>query len=87
VEELLSARPELFASTPHRRVFTEYEIRDGGKIYRVDRMIVDDEKKEILILDFKTGETKEESQLEEYRRVVQAKTGGKYQVKTEFIEL
>jgi ATP-dependent exoDNAse (exonuclease V) beta subunit len=87
VEELLSARPELFASTPHRRVFTEYEIRDGGKIYRVDRMIVDDEKKEILILDFKTGETKEESQLDEYRRVVQAKTGGKYQVKTEFIEL
>jgi ATP-dependent exoDNAse (exonuclease V) beta subunit len=87
VEELLAARPELFASTPHRRVFTEYEIREGGKVYRIDRMIVDDERKEILILDFKTGETKEESQLDEYRRVVQAKTGGKYQVKTEFIGL
>ena len=82
---MLSARPELFASTPHRRSLPN-EIR-RRKIYRVDRMIVDDEKKEILILDFKTGETKEESQLEEYRRVVQAKTGGKYQVKTEFIEL
>ncbi|NLZ44188.1 MAG: DNA helicase UvrD, partial [Clostridia bacterium] len=87
VEELLSTRPELFASTPHRRVFTEYEIREDGRVYRIDRMIVDDEKKEILILDFKTGETKEESQLDEYRRVVQAKTGGKYQVKTEFIDL
>lgn len=87
VEELLAARPELFLSSPRRRVFTEYKIREGDKVYRVDRLIVDEEKKEILILDFKTGETKEESQLEEYRRLVQAKTGGAYQVKTEFIEL
>ena len=87
VEQLLSARPELFLSSPRRRVFTEYEIRDGDKVYRVDRLIVDEEKKEILILDFKTGETKEESQLEEYRRVVQANTGGRYLVISEFIEL
>jgi len=85
VEKLISSRPDLFDR--RRRVFCEYEIRDGDKTYRIDRLVVDEEKKELLILDFKTGETKEESQLEEYRRVVEAKTGGRYQVKTGFIEL
>ncbi len=85
VENFLASRPDLFDRC--RRVFTEYEIEDGGQRYRIDRLLVDEEKKELLILDFKTGETMDESQLEEYRRVLEAKTGGRYQVKTGFIEL
>lgn len=69
------------------QAFTEYELEDEGKVYRIDHLRVNEEKKEILVLDYKSGITKEQAQLDKYREIIERKTGGKYRVRTEFLEI
>jgi len=85
VKGFIDTNPEIFA---HRwQVFNEYELRYEDRLYRIDRLLVDEERKEILILDFKSGVTRKESQLEQYQKVVEKMTAGKYMVRGRFLEV
>ncbi len=85
VEKFIEDNPHYFAD--YWQVFNEYELDAEDKTYRIDRLLLSDEKGEIVILDFKSGITREESQLEKYRELIVSRTGGRYKIKTEFLEI
>ena len=68
------------------RVFTEYVVFDGTKEYRVDRLMIDDDAKKVFIVDYKTGEEKEQQQLDTYQRIVSDILGNGYKIETRFVE-
>ncbi|HPI71969.1 MAG TPA: UvrD-helicase domain-containing protein [bacterium] len=73
------------------KVFTERTIfSPEGKELRIDRLLVDDEDQQILIVDFKTGEQYDEGQMHAYVEAVAALPvvqQGRYTVRGEFIEI
>ena len=64
----------------------EFDIFDGDKKYRIDRLIIDEKNNEIIIIDYKTGQ-KNEEQLENYKKIVESQVDKKYLVKTKFINI
>ncbi len=68
------------------QVFNEYIVFDGTKEYRVDRLMIDEKNKEVLIIDYKTGEEKEQKQLDNYQRIVSDILGSEYIIETRFVE-
>ncbi|MGM0411021.1 MAG: UvrD-helicase domain-containing protein [Bacillota bacterium] len=72
-------------------VYTEFEIKEGENTYRIDRLLVDQDEKIILILDYKTGLIREREQLENYKKVVNKKLKSnnydRFEIKTEFLEV
>lgn len=68
-------------------VFNEYELEWQGELYRIDQLRVNKERKEILILDYKSGITREQAQLDRYKEIIEEKTGGEYNIRTEFLEI
>ena len=71
VESFLTGQTGYFSAAQWSRVFTEQTFYTlDGREQRIDRMLVSEERKEILIIDFKTGESREQAQLEEYIRTV-----------------
>ncbi len=75
---------EIFSS--NYRVFNEYIVFDGTKEYRVDRLMIDDVSKKVVIIDYKTGEEKQQQQLDNYKRIVLDILGNEYQIETRFVE-
>lgn len=79
--------PQLF--DPHwDRIFTELPIYQGAKELRVDRLMIDTNAKEALIIDYKTGKIHEPEQLERYREVLSKLPilrDGVYRVETDYI--
>lgn len=69
------------------QVFNEYELESENVIYRIDQLRLNEESKEILILDYKSGITKEQAQLDKYREIIEEKTGGNYEITTMFLEI
>jgi hypothetical protein len=64
---------QLFSASKWSRVFTEHSIfASQGKELRLDRLMIDDKNKEILIIDYKTGELYEPQQMENYIAAVAA---------------
>ena len=59
----------------------------NGELYRIDHLRVNKEKKEILILDYKSGITREQAQLDRYKEIIEEMTGGEYEIRTEFVEI
>ena len=71
VEAFITVHPDYFSAANWERVFTERTIyAQDGREERIDRMLVSDERREILIVDFKTGESHDQAQLEEYKHTV-----------------
>jgi len=67
-------------------VFTEYELQnDSGQVYRIDRLVINHIKKEIWILDYKTGVTRDIAQLENYRNILIKKGVTDYEIKLKFL--
>jgi ATP-dependent exoDNAse (exonuclease V) beta subunit len=85
VDDFISSHCEYFAEK--WEVFTEYELEANHQLHRIDRLMVDRANKEIMILDYKSGDTKQESQLERYQRIIRKKLGREYEIKAEFLEL
>ncbi|HOJ42360.1 MAG TPA: UvrD-helicase domain-containing protein, partial [Candidatus Syntrophosphaera thermopropionivorans] len=52
------------------KVFTEFTLFSEGNQYRIDRLLIDTKQKRALILDYKTGVTKEQEQLEHYKNAL-----------------
>lgn len=83
IEEFIENNPLYFAE--HWTVFTEYELSDGERTYRIDRLLLDEKAGEIMILDYKSGISREQSQLDKYKELVAIKTEESYVIKTEFL--
>jgi|GEM_PF-518703 len=72
------------------QVFNEYQpvlLEEGEEGARIDRLLVDQENQEIVILDFKTGAIIEDDQLERYRELIAREADSSYEIRTEFISL
>lgn len=73
------------------KVFTERTLFDKqNREQRIDRLLIDEEKKEILIVDFKTGSIKDERQLEYYKEIIAELpqvVENNYQINIEYIEV
>ncbi len=82
---------DLFNKDNWDKVFNEYSIFDSfGKEFRIDRMMVNTRKKEILIIDYKTGEQYEKEQLDKYKVIVEELAvvkKDKYSVDVKFVEV
>lgn len=85
VEDLLDRHQDYFSD--RWDVYTEYELVSGDKQYRIDRLIVDDEQQEVVIIDYKSGKTQEEEQLDRYAEIVEARLEDEYEIRTEFLEV
>ena len=72
------------------KVFTEFTLFYEGNQYRIDRLLIDTKQKRALILDYKTGITKEQEQLEHYKNALSnlpAIKDGNFSIDTKFISL
>ncbi|KQC11724.1 MAG: hypothetical protein APR54_10585 [Candidatus Cloacimonas sp. SDB] len=61
-----------------------------GNEFRIDRMMINFQKKEIMIVDFKTGKFQEQEQLDNYRNIIcklEKVKRKNYSVKTRFLEI
>ena len=73
-------------------IYNEYSIysEQEKKLYRIDRLMIDNKTKEIYIVDYKTG-TYEEEQLKNYKELVEFELSRikekNYTVKTKYIEI
>ena len=80
---------ELFP-TDYDKVFTEFTLFSEGNQYRIDRLLIDTKQKRALILDYKTGVTKEQEQLEHYKKALSnlpAIKDDNFSIDTKFISL
>ena len=62
----------------------EFEIYDGDKTYRIDRLVIDTSKNKLWIIDYKTG-GKDNEQLENYKNIIEKELGSQYTIETLFI--
>jgi ATP-dependent exoDNAse (exonuclease V) beta subunit len=68
-DQFIGHHPELYSSERWDHVFTEYTLFSGTEI-RLDRMMVDEANREIMIVDYKTGMVYEEEQIDLYVKAV-----------------
>lgn len=54
---------------------------------RIDRICIDKIDKKVIIVDYKTGYTKEQSQLDKYENIVREILGNDYKITTQFLEV
>lgn len=91
VDRFIDSHPELYDREKWQKVFTEYTIfSPSGQELRLDRLMIDENNKKILIIDYKTGESFEPDQMEAYIRAVKALNVVEkcdYQVRGDFVEL
>ncbi|MFW6377657.1 MAG: 3'-5' exonuclease, partial [bacterium] len=73
--------------TDEWKVFNEYELKYEDKTYRIDHLCVHKDKKEIMIIDYKSGSTKEQAQLDKYREIIGHMISGNYKIETKFLEI
>jgi len=91
-ESFISENPRYFQQ--RWEVFNEYQpvgVKNGEDedkvVARIDRLLLDREDKKIIILDYKSGRSREEEQLERYRELIKAEAGEEYEVEVEFLEV
>jgi len=81
----------LFSSSCWDKVFNEYTLFDiNGKEHRVDRLLINETDKQILIIDYKTGHSYEQEQLDRYKEILDrlpVVRNEAYTIKTEFKEV
>lgn len=91
IEKIFKNNPDIF-SKKWGIIYNEYSIysEQEKKLYRIDRLMIDNKTKEIYILDYKTG-TYEEEQLKNYKELVEFELSRikekNYTVKTKYIEI
>jgi ATP-dependent exoDNAse (exonuclease V) beta subunit len=72
-------------------ILTEKTVFDKyGREQRIDRMMIDENEKRILLVDYKTGSVNEKDQLARYKRIIEDMPRvqeGNYHIATEYIEV
>lgn len=71
LRQSLQAEPELF-DPRYDKVFTEYTLYHRGRELRLDRLMLDTKNKQALILDYKTGVSRQQEQLDQYLQALQS---------------
>ncbi len=72
-DAFIATHGDIFSAQHWNNAFTEYTVfAPDGRELRLDRMLVSEPRKEILIIDFKTGEAYDEQQLLDYVRAVKS---------------
>ncbi|MGM0420261.1 MAG: UvrD-helicase domain-containing protein [Bacillota bacterium] len=85
-EKFVNNNPEYFS--PKYEILSEYVLEtDAGESRRIDRLLVDKEDKEIIILDFKSGAVKSAAQLAEYQKLLAREVGEEFEIQTKYINL
>jgi ATP-dependent exoDNAse (exonuclease V) beta subunit len=89
--QFLQVNSSYFQPGKWDKIFNEYALWDRhGHEFRLDRLLIDSSDKQILIVDYKTGHSYEEEQLEKYAEligqlpVVQEQG---YEIKTKFLKI
>ena len=72
VDDFIGRNPGLFDTGRWDRIFTEQTLYHNNRELRIDRIMVDEAAKEILVVDYKTGQVDTERQIEEYVTAVSA---------------
>lgn len=91
IEKIFKENSEIF-SRKWDIIYNEYSIysEKEGKLYRIDRLMIDNKNKKIYIVDYKTG-TYEEEQLETYKELVEYELSRinekNYSIETKYIEI
>jgi len=91
LNRFIDSKPDLFSRENWSKIFTELVLfSENGRELRLDRLMVDENEGEILIVDYKSGDIYEEEQMARYVTTVRslpfvARNG--YRVRGEFIEL
>ena len=69
-------------------IFNEYEIieEETSEVYRIDKLLINKESKEVIILDFKSGGIHNDDQIFKYENLLKKRLEG-YKIKGEFIKL
>jgi ATP-dependent exoDNAse (exonuclease V) beta subunit len=89
--QFLQANASYYQPGKWDKIFNEYALWDQqGREFRLDRLQIDSSGKQILIVDYKTGHSYEEKQLEKYAELigqlpVVQKQG--YEIKTKFLKI
>jgi RecB family exonuclease len=80
---------QLFAAEQWDQIFTEHTVFDAdGREYRIDRLQISHARREILIVDYKTGSTHDEAQLQKYEEIIGSIPAAHgYRVHSQFIEI
>jgi len=67
VNDFIQQHAEYFSTDAWPKVFNEYTLFDkNGREIRIDRMMVNEKTKKVLIIDYKTGNVFEKEQIEHY---------------------
>ncbi len=91
VNDFIHGHQQYFSRSDWPQVFTEYTLfhPDSGEV-RLDRLMVNESQRKICIIDYKTGESYEESQMHRYLETVHALPAvkkGAYSVQGKFVEI
>ena len=85
-ERFVANNPEYFSE--EYEILTEYSLwLDDGSMKRVDRLMVDRERKLVWIIDFKSGSIESDDQLDEYKEILADELGQEYIFETEYVNI
>ena len=91
IDEFIDDHLTYFAGDDWDKVFNEFTVFDDqGKESRIDRLMINTLKKEILIIDYKTGLHYEEEQLDRYKEILDKfpiVIKENYDIKVKYIEI
>ena len=91
VDEFVYKNSLFYSPEKWTKVFTEYILfSPTGKEMRLDRVMVDEQNKEICVIDYKTGEIYEQEQLDDYIQTISSLPATKeqgYTVRGQFVEI
>ena len=88
-DDFIAASPKLFSEK--YQVFNEYLLKEkveaGEKHYRIDRLLVDKEEKEIKIIDYKSGSYRNPKQLKKYKELLAAELDSEWVIEASFVDV
>ncbi|MDY6915061.1 MAG: 3'-5' exonuclease, partial [Candidatus Cloacimonadota bacterium] len=91
VEQFLENYHEIFQPEEWDKVFNEYAVWDEqGREYRIDRLQINSQDRKILIVDYKTGYSYEEKQLQKYTNIISSIPKIRqddYKIETKFLKV
>lgn len=90
-DQFIANNAELFSDK--YQILTEYLLKEDlaaekkEKRYRIDRLLVDRERKEIKIIDYKSGSYRDPAQLEKYQELLSRDLTADWQLTAEFVNI
>jgi ATP-dependent exoDNAse (exonuclease V) beta subunit len=71
-ETFIDKNSELFNNSIWDKAYNEFTLfEENGREYRVDRLLISETNRQILIIDYKTGHSYEQEQLDRYRQIIE----------------